>query len=103
MTASGPDVETSSLEYPILRKPFGIDELLRIVTVYSPRLWDDDEPCTEEDAVISREQGTLDTSRDNCALCESRAASRCPRCGGALCKRCLPPSPDARCPGCVPP
>jgi CheY-like chemotaxis protein len=46
MTAAGPSEQTSGLPYPVLRKPFTIDELFGVITHYAPRLWDDDEPTT---------------------------------------------------------
>jgi CheY-like chemotaxis protein len=46
MTASGPNEKSSGLPYPVLRKPFTIEELLSVITHYAPRLWDEDEPTT---------------------------------------------------------
>ena len=46
MTAAGPSERTSGLPYPILRKPFTIEELFEVITHYAPRLWDDEEPKT---------------------------------------------------------
>ena len=43
MTAASVSLETSSLRYPILRKPFKLDTLLEFVTSYAPWPWDDDE------------------------------------------------------------
>jgi CheY-like chemotaxis protein len=46
MTAVGPNERSSGLPYPVLRKPFTIDELLSVITQYAPRLWDEEEPTT---------------------------------------------------------
>jgi CheY-like chemotaxis protein len=105
MTASGPSAETSGLRYPLLRKPFSVDELLRVITTYSPRLWDEDEPPTDQDSVVLRERGPVftaaDTSRDRCQICTTRASGRCPACGEAFCRRCLDTGASGRCARCV--
>jgi CheY-like chemotaxis protein len=47
MTAATATAETSALPYPLLRKPFTVDELIRVVSQYCPRLWDEEEASTE--------------------------------------------------------
>ncbi len=105
MSASSASQVTSSLEYPLLRKPFGIDELLSLVTTYCPRLWDDEEPPTEETSLVLDPDGPVDaTPRQRCSRCDrSGASTRCTVCGEALCKRCLDAGPDGRCVRCCVP
>jgi CheY-like chemotaxis protein len=105
MSASSASHLTSSLEYPLLRKPFGIDELMTLVTTYCPRLWDDEEPTTEETSIIRDRESLIDaTPRQQCCRCErNRASTRCVACGEALCKACLDAGPDGRCARCCAP
>ena len=101
MTASGPDSRSSGLRYPVLRKPFDLEALLRIVTECSPRLWDE-EDATDETQVppIGRARRDDATPRVGCIMCESVASARCVGCGEAYCRRCLDAGPDGRCPIC---
>ncbi|HEY2511764.1 MAG TPA: response regulator [Polyangiaceae bacterium] len=99
MTASSATAETSSLEYPMLRKPFGLDHFMQVVTTYCPRLWDDDEPPTEQGFVIL-EGGSSATSRDRCVRCASPAGTRCMGCGEAFCRACFDDQASALCPWC---
>jgi two-component system chemotaxis response regulator CheY len=48
MTAASVSLETSSLRYPLLRKPFNLEALLDFVTSYAPSLWNDTEATTEQ-------------------------------------------------------
>jgi CheY-like chemotaxis protein len=102
MTAAGPSPSTSGLQYPLLRKPFGLEALLKVVTTYCPRLWDEDEPTTDETSIIRSRPAPLveETPFDRCSRCEKRAASRCPGCGEPFCKNCLDAGPDGRCARC---
>jgi CheY-like chemotaxis protein len=105
MTASGPDPRTSGLRYPLLRKPFGIDELVRIVTERSPRLWDEEEPTDEVSTVTDtgslRRIAVSDaTPRTYCSMCDRRATMRCVGCGEAFCRGCIDAGPDGRCARC---
>ncbi|HEY2517965.1 MAG TPA: response regulator [Polyangiaceae bacterium] len=102
MTASGPDPSTSALPYPVLRKPFDVDDLVALATEYSPRLWDDEEPTDEvpvlsETAPSSRGEVTL---RIVCSVCAAVATARCVGCGEAFCRNCLDAGPDGRCSKC---
>jgi CheY-like chemotaxis protein len=104
MTASGPDPRTAGLRYPVLRKPFNLDELIRIVTERSPRLWDD-EDGTDETSIVNGvipDVARLDdaTPKVHCTTCESVANTRCVACGEAFCRRCIDASPDGRCRAC---
>jgi CheY-like chemotaxis protein len=104
MTASGPDPWTSGLRYPVLRKPFDLDELLGIVTVCSPRLWDE-EHGTEETSLPSSDRGGKlssgdDTPRVRCIACDRIASTRCVACGESFCRRCIDAGPDGRCAKC---
>jgi two-component system chemotaxis response regulator CheY len=108
MTAAGPSVTTSGLQYPLLRKPFGLDDLMKIVTTYCPHLWEEDEPLTDETSVV-RDRAALgivdigmaeETPVDRCSKCAKRAATRCAGCGEAFCKKCLDAGPDGRCARC---
>jgi CheY-like chemotaxis protein len=49
MTATDSSVSTSTLEYALLRKPFGFAALMREVMLACPREWDPEEPPTNED------------------------------------------------------
>jgi CheY-like chemotaxis protein len=97
MTASNPGPPTSSIAYPLLRKPFGIDELLRLVTTYCPRVFDQEEPTTGEDAILPFDE----TPRDRCATCTKRASTRCPTCGEPFCKRCFAAGKEGGCAVCA--
>ena len=99
MTASNATAETSSLEYPMLRKPFGLEHFMQVVTTYCPRLWDDDEPPTEEGFKIS-EFPPSSTTRDRCVRCASPAVTRCMGCGEAFCKGCFGEPDSTLCPWC---
>jgi CheY-like chemotaxis protein len=107
MTATGPDPKTSTLPYPVLRKPFDLDDLIQIVTVCAPRLWDEDEEPTDETFIPSqllgpprRAEGEDTTARARCVACDAVAAMRCTSCGEAFCRRCLNAGPSGRCPSC---
>jgi CheY-like chemotaxis protein len=109
MTATGPDMKTSGLPYPVLRKPFDLDELMQMVTVCAPRLWDDDEEPTDQTVVpsdfplpplSSRRALSESTARTSCVACDGVAVMRCTGCGEAFCRRCLGAGPTGRCPGC---
>ena len=90
MTASDPNAETSSLPYPLLRKPFHVQALLACVTQYCPRLWDDEEPPTDDDFLPLDSPRTGETTvRQPCSTCGARAATRCSTCGDAFCSPCL--------------
>ncbi len=103
MTASGPDPYTSALRYPVLRKPFDLDELMRLVTERAPRLWDDEDGTDETSVPTST---TVRTPRDDstprilCVSCESVATARCVGCGEAFCRGCLDAGPDGTCARC---
>jgi CheY-like chemotaxis protein len=101
MTASRPDLPTSGLRYPLLRKPFGLEALMTLVMEHAPRLWDDDE-STDETSIIEERPGVLDdaTPRVGCSACNARASARCTGCGEAFCRRCIDAGPDGRCPRC---
>lgn len=109
MTASGPDPRTSGLRYPVLRKPFDLDDLMRLVTMCAPRLWDEDEEPTDETAAPPppsapstpppRIPGDA-TPRVDCVACDAFAAARCTGCGEAFCRRCLDAGPGGKCPRC---
>lgn len=104
MTASSPDSRSSSLRYPVLRKPFDLDDLIRIVTECAPRFWDEEEP-TDETSLISERPQTRrkieeSTAKVRCATCELLASSRCVGCGEPFCRRCLDAGPTGRCPKC---
>src|SRR6185312_2714017 len=76
MTASGPSAATSSLPYPLLRKPFDIDTLVGAVASHCPRLWDEDEAITDEHSVVA-ERGAIDrTARQACVACAGHASTR---------------------------
>ena len=105
MTASGPDPGTSGLRYPLLRKPFGVEALLRLVTVCSPRLWDEEEPTDEASQVndrpaVPKDPGDDATPRVHCIACDRRATTRCVGCGEAFCRGCIDAGPDGRCAKC---
>jgi CheY-like chemotaxis protein len=103
MTASGPDPRTSGLRYPVLRKPFKLEDLIRIVTSCAPRLWDEDELPTDETGVPSTSPSARyadATPRTHCIGCDARAATRCTGCGEAFCRRCIDAGPGTRCPRC---
>jgi CheY-like chemotaxis protein len=89
MTAASKTPETSGLRYPMLRKPFALEELLHSVTTYAPRLWDDEEAVTDARAGLTAPVALRDTTRERCVECLERAAIRCPRCGEALCLTCF--------------
>ena len=97
MTASGPDSRSSGLRYPVLRKPFDLDALLRIVTECSPRLWDE-EDATDETQVPRTGRAFTDdaTPKVECVTCDAVASARCVGCGEAFCRRCLDAGPDGR-------
>ncbi len=97
MTAAEARQETSALRYPLLRKPFGIDALLSIVSSCSPRLWDDGERSTDVRDVI---EDPADTVRASCVGCSGAASSRCAGCGDAYCAPCLGTLPDGPCAAC---
>jgi CheY-like chemotaxis protein len=97
MTAAEARPETSSLRYPLLRKPFGIDALMHVVTSQSPRLWDDGEVPTEERAVVD---DPAQTARARCVSCDAAAGTRCVACGEAYCRTCLDAAPDGVCAAC---
>ncbi len=113
MTASSPDSRTSGLRYPLLRKPFKLDDLMRLVTDCAPRLWDEEEP-TEETSIVSerpvpplkasaaRADGKADdsTAKVRCVNCNLHASVRCVGCGEGFCRRCLDAGPSGRCPAC---
>jgi CheY-like chemotaxis protein len=103
MTASGPDPRTSGLRYPLLRKPFGIDDLIRMVADRSPRLWDEEEAPTDEVSVVSDAPRAVRddaTPRVRCSVCERRATVRCVTCGEAFCRSCIDAAPDGSCARC---
>lgn len=97
ITASGETAETTAFPYPLLRKPFDLDRFLEVVAMRCPRLWDEDEPPTDETA---GRDGLTSTIRDRCVVCSAKASSRCVACGEALCARCLDAGPDGRCASC---
>jgi hypothetical protein len=105
MTASGPDPRSSGLRYPVLRKPFDIDELLTLVTECSPRFWDDEEP-TEETPLLSERAFAPQTPREDatprvlCGTCERLASTRCAGCGEPFCRSCIDAGLDGRCAKC---
>lgn len=99
MTASNPTPETSSLEYPMLRKPFALDHFMQVVTTYCPRLWDEDEPPTDQGFKISDRPPSL-TMRDRCVRCAASAGTRCMGCGEAFCRGCFGAEDNALCPWC---
>jgi CheY-like chemotaxis protein len=98
MTASGPDLRSSSLRYPVLRKPFDLEEMMRLVTEYSPRLWDDEEG-TDETGAAPRARDDA-TPRVVCASCDRYASTRCVGCGCAFCRACIDAGPDGQCAAC---
>jgi CheY-like chemotaxis protein len=103
VTASGPDPRTSGLRYPVLRKPFHLDELMRIVTELSPRLWDEEAGTDETsipDGVRRAPRFDESTPRIVCSTCPRIASARCVSCGEAFCRRCLDAGPDGRCAKC---
>jgi DNA-binding NtrC family response regulator len=99
MTASGPDAGTSSLRYPMLRKPFNLEALLQVVTDCAPRLWDDEE-ATDETSVPRDHALCDETPMVHCVACDRVASTRCVGCGEAFCRRCIDTGPDGRCPKC---
>jgi CheY-like chemotaxis protein len=106
MTASGPDSRTSGLRYPMLRKPFNLDDLMRIVTECAPRFWDDEEPTDEtpipfDRAITGRSRLDDATPRVLCATCDLPASARCVGCGEAYCRRCIDGGTSIRCPKCL--
>ncbi|MGO8993843.1 MAG: response regulator [Polyangiaceae bacterium] len=105
MTASGPDARTSGLRYPVLRKPFALDELMRIVTECCPRLWDEEDSTDETSVahgrpVVAGARGDDATPRMRCVACKAVASTRCVACGEAFCRRCIDAGPDGRCETC---
>jgi CheY-like chemotaxis protein len=100
MTASSATPETSALRYPLLRKPFGLELFMQVITTYCPRLWDDDEPPTQEDLLPLADGPSSSTSRDHCCVCGGAARTRCPGCGEAFCRACLDAGPDGHCARC---
>jgi CheY-like chemotaxis protein len=101
MTASRPDAPTSGLQYPLLRKPFGVEALMSLVMERAPRLWDDDEATDEISIIEDRPSAVGDaTSRMRCTVCDARASTRCTGCGEAFCRPCIDAGPDGRCPKC---
>jgi CheY-like chemotaxis protein len=104
MTASGPDSRSSGLRYPVLRKPFNLDDLMRIVTECAPRLWDDEEPTEETSVPFERVvsvRGFEDaTPRVLCIACDLPASTRCVGCGEGFCRACLDGGATGRCPRC---
>jgi CheY-like chemotaxis protein len=101
MTAASPSQQTSSLMYPLLRKPFGVEALLDLVTTYCPRLWDDEEPTTQQSKTLpARMLARGDTPRDACSKCPRIASARCTRCGEAFCRKCFDGGADGACPRC---
>jgi CheY-like chemotaxis protein len=103
MTASGPDPRTSGLRYPVLRKPFHLDDLMQIVTERSPRLWDE-EDSTDETSLpaVPVAARIIDdaTPTVHCFACDRVASTRCVGCGEAFCRRCIDAGPDGRCAKC---
>jgi CheY-like chemotaxis protein len=103
MTASGPDPRSSGLRYPLLRKPFHLEEMMRLVTEYSPRLWDDevgtDETAALNGAATPRARDDA-TPRVICTSCDRYASTRCVRCGRAFCRACIDAGPDGQCAAC---
>jgi CheY-like chemotaxis protein len=97
MTAAEARAETSSLRYPLLRKPFSIDALIQAVTAQSPRLWDDVEVPTEERPAVD---DPAETARARCVACDAPAGTRCVACGQAYCRACLDAAPDGACAVC---
>ena len=103
MTASGPDPGSSALRYPLLRKPFDLEEMMRLVTECSPRLWDDEagtDETTGHNGSPSNRVRDDATPRVHCVSCDSYASTRCVGCGGAFCRRCIDAGPDGRCATC---
>ena len=99
MTAADGTVSTSTLRYPLLRKPFGMHALMREIAIACPRLWDPDEPPTREDVEPPTERA-MPTSRDRCVVCGGAGSTRCTGCGQAFCRECLDAGPDGRCAAC---
>jgi CheY-like chemotaxis protein len=103
MTASGPDPRSSGLRYPLLRKPFNLEEMMRLVTEYAPRLWDDevgtDETAALNGAATPRARDDA-TPRVICTSCDRYASTRCVRCGEAFCRACIDAGPDGQCATC---
>ena len=102
MTASGPDARSSGLRYPLLRKPFDLEEMMRLVTEYCPRLWDEEAGTDEtpQDGTPSSRVRDDATPRVLCVSCDSYASTRCVGCGNAFCRRCIDAGPDGRCARC---
>ncbi len=98
MTASGPNERSSSLPYPVLRKPFTVEELLHVIARYAPRSWVDEDPTSERPAPPSA--ALEDTVKHECVGCGAKATTRCPGCGEALCAACLGGG-AAKCASCV--
>jgi CheY-like chemotaxis protein len=98
ITAAGTGSDTAALPYPLLRKPFDLDLFLDLVSSHCPRLWDTDEPPTDEDAP---ERSADSTHREKCSVCAQRARSRCVTCGESFCLACLDAGPDGRCSRCA--
>jgi CheY-like chemotaxis protein len=99
MTASGPDTRTSGLRYPVLRKPFSLDALVRIVSECAPRLWDEEAP-TDETRRPSDRAAAESTAKVRCAKCDLPASARCVRCGEGFCRNCLDAGPSGLCSSC---
>jgi CheY-like chemotaxis protein len=100
MTASGPDARTSALRYPVLRKPFSLDALVRIVSECAPRLWDEEEPTDETRLPPSERASAESTAKVRCAKCDLPASARCVRCGEGFCRKCLDAGPSGLCIRC---
>src|SRR6202012_1669404 len=75
MTASSPDRQSSGLRYPLLRKPFNIEDPMRVVPECAPRLWDEEEEPTEEMPFFSEKPSSTRTKTE-----ESTAKVRCVAC-----------------------
>ena len=96
-TAASATAETSGLRYPLLRKPFSVQQLLELVTTYLPRFWDDDETTTNKEIPAL----LRDTPRAACMGCRGRATVRCAQCGVAFCSKCFGPGHGGRCVQCA--
>ena len=101
MTAAAVSEDTSTLPFPLLRKPFDYDALLHVIAGYCPRLWDDEAPTSERGALRS-DSAPLgsDTCAHPCVACERQGSTRCAGCGQAFCKGCLDSGPDGLCVAC---
>jgi len=101
MTAAAASEDTSTLPFPLLRKPFDYDALLYVIAGYCPRLWDDEPPTSEKRALRS-DSAPLgsDTCAHQCVACDRRGRTRCTGCGQAFCKGCLDSGSDGLCIAC---